>query len=57
MLGNFSPQNEPYTYELEEDTTPSGIFARGSYYVKIKFMDDDGKCYLEMGYDFEIRKD
>ncbi|KAI0523067.1 hypothetical protein KFK09_005457 [Dendrobium nobile] len=57
MLGTFSPQKEPYTYELEEDTTPSGIFARGSYSAKTKFVDDDGKCYLEMSYYFEIRKD
>ncbi|KAL6841542.1 hypothetical protein ACP4OV_028685 [Aristida adscensionis] len=57
MLGTFSPQQEPYTYEAEEDTTPSGIFARGSYSAKLKFMDDDGKVYLDMSYCFEIRKD
>ncbi|KAG0462630.1 hypothetical protein HPP92_021106 [Vanilla planifolia] len=43
MLGTFSPQKEPYTYELEEETTPSGIFARGSYSARTKFVDDDGK--------------
>ncbi|XP_020587863.1 rho GDP-dissociation inhibitor 1-like [Phalaenopsis equestris] len=57
MLGTFSPQKEPYTYELEEETTPSGIFARGSYSAKTKFVDDDGKCHLEMSYYFEIKKD
>ncbi|KAJ1264421.1 hypothetical protein BS78_09G262100 [Paspalum vaginatum] len=57
MLGTFSPQQEPYTYEAEEDTTPSGIFARGSYSAKLKFVDDDGKVYLDMSYCFEIRKD
>lgn len=36
MLGAFSPQQEPYTYELEEETTPSGLFARGSYSAKSK---------------------
>lgn len=36
MLGTYSPQAEPYTYEAEEDTTPSGIFARGSYTAKLK---------------------
>lgn len=36
MLGTFSPQQEPYTYELEEETTPSGLFARGSYSAKTK---------------------
>lgn len=57
MLGTFSPQKEPYTYELEEETTPSGIFARGSYFVRTKFVDDDGKVYLNMSYYFEIRKE
>ncbi|CAK7348916.1 unnamed protein product [Dovyalis caffra] len=36
MLGTFSPQQEPYIYELEEETTPSGIFARGSYSARTK---------------------
>ncbi|RWR73074.1 rho GDP-dissociation inhibitor 1-like protein [Cinnamomum micranthum f. kanehirae] len=57
MFGTFSPQQEPYTYELEEETTPSGIFARGSYSAKTKFADDDGKCYLNICYSFEIRKE
>ncbi|KAK8937801.1 Rho GDP-dissociation inhibitor 1 [Platanthera guangdongensis] len=57
MLGTFSPQKEPYTYELEEETTPSGIFARGSYSAKTKFVDDDGKCYLDISYYFEIRRE
>uniref|UniRef100_A0A6V7QT64 Rho GDP-dissociation inhibitor 1-like n=1 Tax=Ananas comosus var. bracteatus TaxID=296719 RepID=A0A6V7QT64_ANACO len=57
MLGTFSPQKESYRYELEEETTPSGMFARGSYSARTKFVDDDGKCYLDMSYYFEIRKD
>ncbi|KAJ3678276.1 hypothetical protein LUZ60_002079 [Juncus effusus] len=56
MLGTFSPQKEAYTYELEEETTPSGMFVRGSYSARTKFIDDDGKCYLDMNYYFEIRK-
>lgn len=31
MLGTFEPRKEPYVYELEEDVTPSGVFARGLY--------------------------
>ncbi|XP_022979079.1 rho GDP-dissociation inhibitor 1-like [Cucurbita maxima] len=57
MLGTFSPQEEPYTHEIPEDTTPSGIFARGSYSAKTKFVDDDNKCYLEIKYTFDIKKD
>ncbi|KAI4344870.1 hypothetical protein L6164_012057 [Bauhinia variegata] len=56
MLGTFSPQQEPYTYEFEEETIPSGWFARGSYAARTKFVDDDGKCYLDVGYYFEIQK-
>ncbi|XP_048141493.1 rho GDP-dissociation inhibitor 1-like isoform X2 [Rhodamnia argentea] len=57
MIGTFSPQQEPYTHEMPEDTTPSGMFARGSYTAKSKFVDDDNKCYLEINYTFDIRKD
>nr|GEU58179.1 Rho GDP-dissociation inhibitor 1-like [Tanacetum cinerariifolium] len=57
MLGTFSPQQEAYTYDMPEETTPSGYFARGSYSAKTKFVDDDNKCYLEISYTFDIRKD
>lgn len=57
MIGTFSPQQEPYTHEMHEETTPSGMFARGSYTAKSKFLDDDNKCYLEINYTFDIRKD
>ena len=36
MLGTYSPQKEPYTHELEEETTPSGLFARGTYSARTK---------------------
>ncbi|KAM7492392.1 hypothetical protein LguiA_035313 [Lonicera macranthoides] len=57
MLGTFSPQLEPYTYEMPEETTPSGFLARGSYSARSKFVDDDKKCYLEINYTFDIKKD
>ncbi|XVF87842.1 hypothetical protein PTKIN_Ptkin18bG0153300 [Pterospermum kingtungense] len=57
MLGTFSPQEEPYTHEMPEETTPSGIFARGTCSAKSKFADDDNKCYLEINYTFDIRKE
>ncbi|KAI4991130.1 hypothetical protein ZWY2020_039501 [Hordeum vulgare] len=59
QMGGFyrSPQQEPYTYKAEEDSTPSDIFARGSYSARLKFVDDDGKVYQDMRYGFEIRKD
>ena len=36
MFGTFSPQAEPYTHEMFEETTPSGFFARGSYTARSK---------------------
>ena len=38
MLGTFSPQPEEYTYVTPEETTPSGMFARGSYSARTKVM-------------------
>ncbi|GMI73950.1 SUPERCENTIPEDE1 [Hibiscus trionum] len=57
MIGTFSPQLEPYTHEMPEETAPSGFLARGSYTAKTKFLDDDNKCYLEINYTFNIKKD
>ncbi|KAF5472705.1 hypothetical protein F2P56_009399 [Juglans regia] len=57
MIGTFSPQAEPCTHEMHEETTPSGLFARGSYSARSKFVDDDDKCYLEINYTFDIRND
>ncbi|CAM6127681.1 unnamed protein product [Calypogeia fissa] len=57
MLGTFSPQHKPYTQVMDEETTPSGLLARGSYTAKTKFVDDDEKCYLEIDYSFDIRKE
>ncbi|XWS12916.1 hypothetical protein CRYUN_Cryun37aG0131400 [Craigia yunnanensis] len=57
MIGTFSPQAEPYTHEISEETTPSGMFARGNYSARSKFADDDNKYYLEINYAFDIRKE
>ncbi|PON46511.1 Rho protein GDP-dissociation inhibitor [Parasponia andersonii] len=57
MVGTFSPQPEVYTHVMPEETTPSGMFARGSYSARSKFLDDDNKCYLEINYTFDIRKE
>ena len=36
MIGTFSPQLEPYTHVMPEETTPSGMFSRGSYSARSK---------------------
>lgn len=57
MLGTFAPQHEPHIVMMDEETTPSGILARGSYSAKTKFVDDDGRCHFEIEHTFDIRKD
>ncbi|XWS31390.1 hypothetical protein CRYUN_Cryun23aG0071700 [Craigia yunnanensis] len=36
MLGTFAPQREPYVHILDEETTPSGVLARGIYSAMLK---------------------
>lgn len=36
MLGTFAPQKEPYDFVFDEETTPSGVLARGTYSAKLK---------------------
>uniref|UniRef100_A0A7N0ZWC1 Rho GDP-dissociation inhibitor 1 n=1 Tax=Kalanchoe fedtschenkoi TaxID=63787 RepID=A0A7N0ZWC1_KALFE len=56
MLGTFAPHKEPYVYKLDEETTPSGVLARGIYSAKLKFEDDDRRSHMELDYTFEIKK-
>ncbi|KAL4352849.1 hypothetical protein GQ457_06G028690 [Hibiscus cannabinus] len=56
MLGTFAPQREPYEQILDEETTPSGVLARGIYSANLKFEDDDRRCHMELKYAFEIKK-
>ncbi|XP_057547494.1 rho GDP-dissociation inhibitor 1-like [Amaranthus tricolor] len=57
LVGTFSPRQEQYTFESDQGITPSGFFVRGSFMVRSKFVDDDGNCYLDTTYYFDIRKD
>lgn len=57
MLGTFAPQQEPYVHMMDDEVTPSGALARGAYTARKRFIDDDGRVYLDINYSFEIRKD
>lgn len=57
MMGTFAPQQEPYVHVAEEEVTPSGSLARGAYTARKRFIDDDGRVYLDLDYSFEIRKE
>ncbi|CAI0385821.1 unnamed protein product, partial [Linum tenue] len=47
MLGTFAPQREPYVHTLEEETTPSGILARGTYSAKLKVSPEKHPSYVQ----------
>ena len=55
MIGTFSPQAEPYTHEMPEETTPSGLFARGTYSARTKvplsFINSYNACLIPDCYD------
>uniref|UniRef100_A0A2N9FI45 Rho GDP-dissociation inhibitor 1 n=1 Tax=Fagus sylvatica TaxID=28930 RepID=A0A2N9FI45_FAGSY len=56
MLGTFAPQREPYVHTLDEEITPCGVLARGTYSARLKFEDDDNRCHMELKYSFEIKR-
>ncbi|XP_055822201.1 rho GDP-dissociation inhibitor 1-like [Solanum dulcamara] len=56
MLGSFEPRKEPYVYELEEDVTPSGVFARGLYTTRTQVIDEKERCYVDIKYYFDIQR-
>ncbi|RKO97000.1 hypothetical protein CXG81DRAFT_28891 [Caulochytrium protostelioides] len=57
MLGSYGPSPEPYEKRFLPEEAPSGLLARGTYYVKSKFVDDDGVVHLEWDWQFSIKKD
>lgn len=54
MLGTFSPQQEAYTHEMPEETTPSGLFARGSYSARSKVTENNISIFFLVIYDNEL---
>ncbi|KZV22987.1 Immunoglobulin E-set superfamily protein isoform 1 [Dorcoceras hygrometricum] len=56
VLGNFRPHDKPYGYQLEEETLPCGMLVRGLYSARAKVTDDDGTCYMDIQYHFDIKK-
>lgn len=50
MLGSYAPSkniNDPYVKNFDTEESPSGVLARtGTYNVRSRITDDDGKVYL-----------
>ncbi|CAG8664969.1 13794_t:CDS:2 [Dentiscutata erythropus] len=57
MIGSYGPNDEPYEKKFMVEEAPSGMFARGHYEAKSKFIDDDGFTHCEWNWSFDIKKD
>jgi len=57
MLGSYSFNAEPYTKKFEPEIAPSGMLARGTYNVRSRVTDDDGKVYGEWDWSFKLSKE
>jgi len=60
MLGTYPPRNEFQTVDIPRNgwnEAPKGMIARGDYKAKMKFIDDDKVCHLEVEYIMKIAKD
>jgi Rho GDP-dissociation inhibitor len=58
MMGAFKPSSKDiHEYTFPEQTTPSGMLARGKYVAKTVFLDDDGNQHTNFEYGFQIAKD
>ncbi|CAG8522282.1 17642_t:CDS:2 [Cetraspora pellucida] len=68
MIGSYGPNDEPYEKKVGPHSSivnghfmveeaPSGMFARGHYEAKSKFVDDDNYTHVEWNWSFDIKKD
>ncbi|CAG8586995.1 5022_t:CDS:2, partial [Scutellospora calospora] len=57
MIGSYGPSEEPYEKKFMLEEAPSGMFARGRYEAKSKFVDDDNHTHVEWSWLFDIKKD
>ena len=57
MLGSYAPKDAFYSYFMESIDAPSGIVARGNYFVKCAFGDDDSKTGSHGSIDFIFKID
>ncbi|KAK7695526.1 hypothetical protein QCA50_000162 [Cerrena zonata] len=60
MLGSYGahPKGEAYTKNFDPEESPSGMLARsGTYHVRSRVVDDDGKVYADWDWSFKLGKD
>ncbi|KAF3932334.1 hypothetical protein ABW19_dt0210201 [Dactylella cylindrospora] len=59
MLGSYGPNTDTkpvYSKDFPTEEAPSGMLARGTYNIRSRFTDDDGKVHLEFDWTIEIKK-
>lgn len=54
LVGNYAPTIQSHVVALEEQVTPEGFFARGSYKGNARFIDVEGIVHMQYGFKFEI---
>ena len=57
LVGSYGPKLEAQEFLSSPEEAPKGMFARGSYTAKSRFLDDDKNYYLEWEWRFDIKKD
>ncbi|ORZ02286.1 immunoglobulin E-set [Syncephalastrum racemosum] len=57
MIGSYGPSPDAYEKKFQPEEAPSGLWLRGHYEAKSKFVDDDGVTHIQWDWSFDITKD
>lgn len=58
MVGSYGPRpDEEYEFLTNLEESPKGLIARGTYFIKSKFTDDDKHDHLSWEWSLNIKKD
>uniref|UniRef100_A0A4W6DAX0 Rho GDP-dissociation inhibitor 1 n=1 Tax=Lates calcarifer TaxID=8187 RepID=A0A4W6DAX0_LATCA len=57
MVGSYGPRPTEYDFLTTMEEAPKGVLARGNYYIKSMFTDDDKHDHLSWEWNLNIKKD
>ncbi|KAM3597141.1 uncharacterized protein V6R79_000498 [Siganus canaliculatus] len=57
MVGSYGPKAEEQEFVSPANEAPKGMMSRGQYEIHSRFIDDDKKVYLDLVWNFDIKKD
>ncbi|TNY23567.1 E set domain-containing protein [Rhodotorula diobovata] len=58
MIGSYGPSPEPVVKKFVTEEAPTGMLARsGTYAVRSRVIDDDGKVYVDFEWAFKLAKE